>query len=134
MMEQANRSFARAIQVRAESAQLAMIRTFVEEVGSDAALNDERLFDLKVAVSEACANAVEHAGCDETLLEVAARVHDQRLTIVVSDSGLFHPPMQPRPAHHSRGLGMPLMVALMDEVIFARLPGGGTTVSLSLLL
>jgi serine/threonine-protein kinase RsbW len=133
-MEQNDCSFARAIRVKAETAQLAMIRTFVEEVGSDVAIDEERLFDLKVAVSEACANAVEHAGCDENLLEVAAHANDHRLTIVVSDSGLFHPPVQPRPSHHNRGLGIPLMVALMDEVNFARLPGGGTTVSLSLLL
>jgi serine/threonine-protein kinase RsbW len=126
--------FTRAIRVKAETAQLAKVRDFVEEVAIDASIDVERMFDLKVAVSEACANAVEHAGCCEDLLEIAARVHDQRLTFVVTDSGLFHPPVQPRPTHQNRGLGLPLMVALMDEVHFARVPGGGTTVSLSVLL
>jgi serine/threonine-protein kinase RsbW len=133
-MEPTDSNFARAIQVRAESAQLAMIRTFVEEVASGLAIHEERLFDLKVAVSEACANAVQHAGCGESLLEIAARVQNAKLTFEVTDSGSFHPPAQPKPTQHNRGLGMPLMVALMDEVNFARLPGGGTTVSLSLLL
>ena len=32
------------------------------------------------------------------------------------------------------GLGLPLMVTLMDEVNFARISGGGTKVTLSLLL
>jgi len=39
------------------------VRKFVEEVGAECALDLERVFDLKVAVSEACANVVEHAGC-----------------------------------------------------------------------
>jgi anti-sigma regulatory factor (Ser/Thr protein kinase) len=126
--------FARVIRVRADTAQLSRVRQFVEEVALDVAVEEERVFDLKVAVSEACANAVEHACCDNDLLEIAARVHDRRLTFVVTDSGLFRPPTQPRSAHHSRGLGLPLMVALMDEVHFTRAPGGGTTVSLSVRL
>jgi serine/threonine-protein kinase RsbW len=133
-MKSDGRGLPRAIRVKAETAQLARIRSFVEEVASDMALDVERIFDLKVAVSEACANAVEHAGCEQAHLEVDARVHEQRLTFVVTDTGLFRPPALPRQAHQSRGLGLPLMVALMDEVHFSRLPGGGTAVSLSVLL
>lgn len=134
MMASDVRGFTRSIRVKAETAQLAMIRSFVEEVALSFELDVERVFDLKVAVSEACANAVEHAGCNEALLEIAARMHDRRLTFIVTDTGLFRPPHLPRNPHQSRGLGLPLMVALMDEVQFARLPGGGTTVSLSVLL
>lgn len=129
-----NLGFSRAIQVKAETAQLARIRSFVEEVALGVPLDVERVFDLKVAVSEACANAVEHAGCEEALLEVGARMDEQKLTFVVTDSGLFRPPHHPRSPEHNRGLGLPLMVALMDEVQFSRLPGGGTTVSLSVIL
>lgn len=128
------RSLPRAIRVKAETAELAGVRSFVEEVASDAALDVERIFDLKVAVSEACANAVEHGGCEEALLEIGASLHERRLTFVVTDTGLFRPPCLPRQAHQSRGLGLPLMVALMDEVRFSRIPGGGTAVSLSVLL
>ena len=120
--------------MKAETAQLARIRSFVEEVASDMAVDVERIFDLKVAVSEACANAVEHAGCEQAHLEIEACVREQRLTFVVTDTGLFHPPNLPRQAHQNRGLGLPLMVALMDEVHFCRLPGGGTAASLSVLL
>ncbi len=66
--------FQRVIRVKAETAQLAEIRRFVEEVALEAALDMERVFDLKVAVSEACANAVEHAGCEAVPLEVCARL------------------------------------------------------------
>jgi serine/threonine-protein kinase RsbW len=124
----------RTIIVRADAAELAEVRRFVEEVACEAALNLERVFDLKVAVSEACANALEHSGCQATSLEVCARFHKQRLTFTVTDTGLFRPPSPRWGRSASRGLGLPLMVALMDEVKFARLPEGGTTVSLSVLL
>jgi anti-sigma regulatory factor (Ser/Thr protein kinase) len=126
--------FSRAIRVEPETARLVDIRKFVEEVATELSLDLERVFDLKVAVSEACANVVEHAGCDAVPLEVRARVQAERLTFSVSDSGSFRPPRPSREVVSSRGLGLPLMVALMDEVTFVRSPEGGTCVSLSVLL
>jgi len=124
----------RHITVRADTAQLAAVRRFVEEVAVEVALDVEKMFDLKLAVSEACANAVEHAGGEAMSLEVCARVHAQRLTFTITDTGLFHPPPPRWDRITNRGLGLPLMVALMDEVVFARAPGGGTMVSLSVAL
>src|SRR4030042_1071440 len=123
-----------AIKVDSQTARLADIRGCVEEVAAEVALDVERVFDLKVAVSEACANAVEHAGCEMLPLEVSARLHSRRLTFVVTDNGLFRPPSVTRDDFGNRGLGLPLMVTLMDEVTFARIPEAGTRVSLSVLL
>lgn len=133
-MDALGRDLHRAITVKAETAQLAQVRRFVEEVAGELALDLERVFDLKVAVSEACANAVEHAGSGAVSLEVCARKQAERLTFTVTDSGYFHPPSPRWDGVNSRGLGLPLMVALMDEVTFVRAPGGGTRVSLSVLL
>jgi serine/threonine-protein kinase RsbW len=133
-MKPKSTNFSRALSVKAETAQLATVRDFVEKVAVDVALDTERVFDLKVAVSEACANAVEHAGGGEAQLEIGAYANAESLTFVVTDRGSFHTPSLPRQGHPNRGLGLPLMVALMDEVRFARLPTGGTTVSLSVLL
>lgn len=126
--------FERVLRVRAETSQLAEVRRFVEEVASQVALDIERVFDLKVAVSEACANALEHAGCGSAWLEVCAHCRPERLTFIVTDQGLFRPPNAEHRQSPSRGLGLPLMVALMDEVSFTRTPGGGTRVSLTVLL
>lgn len=126
--------FCRAIQVQSESARLADVRRFVEEVALEVALDQERVFDLKVAVSEACANVVEHSGCDALPLEVQARFEAQRLTFSITDRGAFRPPCPARQFAGTRGLGLPLMVALMDEVSFIRCPDGGTCVNLSVLL
>ncbi|OFW58848.1 MAG: hypothetical protein A2133_02130 [Actinobacteria bacterium RBG_16_64_13] len=128
------RDFSRVITVKAEKIHLAEIRDFVESIGTELGLGLERIFDLKVAVSEACANVVEHAGCGTTPLEVCADLQSGRLTFTVRDSGSFHPPSPWRDTFNNRGLGLPLMVALMDEVRFMRLPDGGTCVSLSVLL
>lgn len=122
------------MRVRAEAAQLVHIRRFVEEVAKEVCLDTERTFDLKVAVCEACANALEHPSNKSQFLEVCAQVEGERLTFVVTDHGVFRPRgMSPRPLLKS-GLGLPLMLALMDEVVFARTPEGGTRVSLSVLL
>jgi serine/threonine-protein kinase RsbW len=124
----------RVLKVRADTAELGQVRSFVEEVANETTLDGERVFDLKVAVSEACANAVEHSGCEAMILEIRAQLRPTRLTFVVTDTGLFRPPVPPRESVANRGLGLPLMVALMDEVSFARTPGGGTTVRLTVML
>jgi anti-sigma regulatory factor (Ser/Thr protein kinase) len=66
--------------------------------------------------------------------EVCARFQTERLTFTISDTGSFRPPSPAREVFSNRGLGLPLMVALMDEVRFVRSPEGGTCVSLSVLL
>jgi serine/threonine-protein kinase RsbW len=125
--------FSRTIRIKPETARLAEVRRFVEEVAADLALDPEKVFDLKVAVSEACANAVKHAGRETTLLQVSAFRHGERLTFTVSDNGTFRTPTPGRAEGETRGLGLPLMVALVDEVTFSRTPSG-TTVSLSVII
>jgi serine/threonine-protein kinase RsbW len=119
--------------VQAQPARLAEIRRFVEEVGGEFGLDAGRVFDLKVAVSEACANAVEHSGGAHAPLELCAWFHPDRLVFEIADGGDFRLPQAERSAHtDTRGLGLPLMVALMDEVRICKTPGGGTNVTLSL--
>lgn len=133
-MESLETKFSRTIEVQAQTGELATVRQFVEDTSREIVRDPEKVFDLKVAVSEACANAMEHAGNNSAMIQITARVHEKRLTFVVSDTGYFRTPTLPRPGHQSRGLGLPLMVALMDEVRFSRLPAGGTTVCLSVLV
>jgi len=121
------------LKVRAETARLAEVRDFVARVATEATLGPERVFDLKVAASEAFANAVEHACSPAEDLEVCVSVSFDRLVVEITDDGCFRPPTLPRETGQNRGLGLPLMVSLMDEVSFARAPSGGTTVRLAVL-
>ena len=48
----------------ADLSELSKARRFMEEVGRATGLSDARVFDLQVAVSEAAANAIEHASSE----------------------------------------------------------------------
>ena len=113
--------------------QLAHIRDFVEEVAADSDLGPERAFDLKVAVSEASANAIEH-GLGDGNLEVSARRSPGRLTVTVSHPGSFRPRADDDPTRAHRGMGLPLMLALTNELTVTCPGRGGTSVSLSMFL
>jgi PAS domain S-box-containing protein len=101
------------------------VRPFLDEVAEIAGLSHERAFDLKVAVSEACANAIEHAGPQEQPVRVSAVLEDVRLTVQVEGRGGFQLPGQgPSERRQHRGLGFPLMVALSDALSVERFRDG----------
>jgi len=93
------------------------------------ALADDRIDDLKLAVSEACTNAIEahlEVSVDERVL-VRWCEADDRLEVSVEDRGPGfdpdelpeHPPVtDPERLNFERGLGIPLIRTLVDEVSF----------------
>ena len=110
---------------------LADVRAFVEKWGKEVGLEEEQRYRLKLAASEACANAIEHPeeGGDLTLW---AWDRGDRFTVDVWNAGEFVVRRGENRSH--RGLGLPLMLVSVDEVAFACLPEGGTRVSLSVFL
>ena len=92
-------------------------------------LPDDRIDDLKLAVSEACTNAIEaHAEvhADERVI-VRWREADDCFEVSVQDRGPGfdpealpeHPPVtDPERLNFERGLGIPLIRTLVDEVEF----------------
>ena len=128
----------------ARAEHLALVRVVVTTLAETVArLGGGRLDDLRLAVSEAAANAVEAYGRQgrpgaPVVLRLAAAPGE--IVVELSDQaggfdpeGLVpHPPVEaPERLHHERGLGVPLMRTLADEVEF-RVEGGGTTVRLVL--
>ena len=88
-------------------------------------LADDVRDGVRLAVTEACTNAVLHAypsGSGD--MTVTARVDDHQLTVEVSDDGVG---IQTRPASSGLGLGITLMRAIADTLIS---DGNGTTVEL----
>jgi anti-sigma regulatory factor (Ser/Thr protein kinase) len=116
---------------KADFASLAAIRSFAEKWAAEVGLDEEQIFRIKLAVSEACANAIEHPK-DKSDLTLWAWGREDRFTIDVWHPGEFHVKNGQDRGH--RGMGLPLMVASADEVSFACLPDGGTRVSLSVFL
>jgi len=130
--------------VPARAEHLALVRAVVTALAdSTAHLAPARLEDLRLAVSEASMNAIEaygrqgRPGAPITMRLVA---EPGSIEIEIGDEaggfdpdGLVpHPPADaPERLHHERGLGVPLMRQLADEVEF-RDERGGTTVRLVL--
>jgi anti-sigma regulatory factor (Ser/Thr protein kinase) len=113
--------------------QLPLIRQFVEEIAAAALLGSSRTFDLRVAVSEAAANAIE-PGLGDGDLEVSAGRDNDRLTVTVYHPGSFRPRLDRDPTRAHRGMGIPLMLALTHELTVTRPRRGGTMVRLSVFL
>jgi serine/threonine-protein kinase RsbW len=86
-------------------------------------VDQELLADLKLAVTEACGNAVRHAyGAGEGAVGVAFVVAGDRLEMIVEDqgSGLEVPPLDAEWAASGAlpegGMGMAIIRAIVDEL------------------
>ena len=79
--------------------------------------------DLVLAISEACSNAVEHAGADHGEVTLAAEFRDADVVVTVQDAGRWQPPH----LRFERGRGFRILRALMDDVTVSR-RGDGTEV------
>ena len=129
------------LEIPARAEFVALARLVVSAMATaDTDLPDDRIDDLKIAVSEACTNAIEAhdaADTDERVL-VRCRTDDDVLEVLIEDRGSGfdptdlpeHPPVtDPQRLKYERGLGIPLIRALVDEVDFES-SGGGTAVRL----
>jgi serine/threonine-protein kinase RsbW len=88
------------------------------------------LTNMKVAVTEACANVVVHAydGEGEGDMELEILPQDTELTVVVRDGGRgFRPPRVSIAEDASWRLGMPLIASLTDALEVGRGPQGRGT-------
>ena len=103
-------------------------------------LDDDRIDDLKVAVSEACTNAIEANGAAATQEGVVVRCaeHDDRLEVRIQDRGTGfdpatlpeHPPItDPTRLNFEGGHGIPLIRTLVDRVAFES-SASGTAVTM----
>lgn len=124
------------LEIPARGEYVGLARLVVSSLASSRrTLADDRIDDLKLALSEACTNAIEaHAevGADETVLVRWAET-DDRLEVAVEDRGPGfdpstlpeHPPVtDPERLNFERGLGIPLIRSLVDEVVFTRVEQG----------
>ena len=110
---------------------LAMVRSVLSTaLEAERVLKEERLQDLRLAVSEATTNAIEShhkAGSEETV-GVRITVTEKRVTVKITDQGggfdpsklKKHPPVtDPERLEYERGLGVTLMRRLTDDCTIA---------------
>jgi serine/threonine-protein kinase RsbW len=106
-----------SLPARAEN--IALVRHAFGALGETAAIDEQLLTDVRLAVTEACSNVVTHAyaGCDPGPLEVLATLLDDELTVIVRDEG---PGIGPHPDSPGLGLGLPLIASLTESVRLGR--------------
>ena len=114
---------------------IVLCRLGVAALARLAPLDEETVDDLKLAVTEACTNAVQHAYRDgfPERIEVTYEAQADVVRIAIVDTGVGHE-HGPRHASGDRegGMGLAIMRSLVDEVELAEGAGGhGTRVSLA---
>ncbi len=119
---------------------LSRIRRFVEEVGEELGIPERELYDLELAVDEACTNVIEHGynGVGGKI-EIQIEALNGGVQVVIRDWGEpFDPesvpvpdvtaPLERRP---QGGVGLFLMRQVMCQVEFAFDPQGGNTLTMT---
>lgn len=112
---------------------VAVIRHVLGCLSDALEVTPELLHDVRLAVSEACANVIVHAYREsEGLLELtAATLPGRALEIVVRDHGLG---MAPRADSPGLGVGLPLIAALSSAVEIGTADDGATEVRMTFAL
>ncbi|MBA4862995.1 ATP-binding protein [Streptomyces sp. PSKA54] len=136
-----------SLHLRREAASVPLARRLLIGTMETAGVDPDISFDLSVALSEACANAVEHGGGaapggSSGAYRVTAYLDGEKCRIEVADSGpgfpagRTRPTARPAPGDAERGRGLCLIQELADDVQFGNKPGrdGGAVVSFDKIL
>lgn len=123
------------IALPAEIDSLLSIRSFIEDACSQAGLDEEASYDIKLAVDEACMNIVEHGytGVDPGSIVVSLQYGAQKLVVRITDFGHpFEPsePPEPDPEHmlsgEPGGIGLYFIYRSVDSVSYEATESGNT--------
>ena len=122
---------AHALRIPARTGELARVRRHVEAWAAEAGLSPRAARQLRMAVDEAVANAVEHgvSGPGETV-EIGAEASARGLAVTVRHRGAPFDPTAPpeslaavRERRALHGYGLHLLRALVDELAYAHRGG-----------
>lgn len=112
---------------------VSVARLTVSAISNTIGFNVEEIEDIKIALSEACANAIRHSQKDTFSLHFD--LEPGKLTIQVSDQGVgFDTNEVKEPVIEEmkeNGLGFFIIESLMDEVTIDSEVGKGTTIRMS---
>ncbi|MFF3288539.1 ATP-binding protein [Streptomyces sp. NPDC003023] len=132
-----------SLHLRREAASVPLARRLLLGAMETAGVDPDISYDLSVALTEACANAVEHGGDRDTdeasrAYRVTAYLDGEKCRIEVADSGPGFPTgrvsvrgraVGAAPATAESGRGLCLIEQLADHVHVGNRPGRGAVVS-----
>ncbi|MET2715962.1 ATP-binding protein [Streptomyces harbinensis] len=122
-----------SLQLRREASSVPLARRLLLGAMETAGVDADIAHELCVALTEACANAVQHGGGEAAVYRVTASIDGDVCRIEVVDSGPGFPADPPGPRRESQALepggrGLQLIEALSDAARFGNHPGGGGAV------
>ncbi|CAL9509199.1 Serine-protein kinase RsbW [Streptomyces sp. enrichment culture] len=144
-----------SLHLRRDAASVPLARRLLLGTMETAGVDPDVSYDLSVALSEACANAVEHGGDTardggSEAYRVTAYLDGEKCRIEVADAGpgfpadatetagaagRSRPPARPAPLDAEHGRGLCLIQELADHVHIGNKPGrGGAVVSFDKIL
>ena len=115
---------------------LLLARLTLSGIARELPVGDELLADLKLALTEACGNAVRHAyvGTDVGDVSVVFTIDGRRLLMTVTDRGegirapdMPHVDAEVPALPLESGMGMPIIRAIVDELAVESGPEGRGT-------
>ena len=112
---------------------LGAIRGLAEDAAKTCGFDEKTVFAIKVAISEAAANAIEHGSPkgEEDTIQIEISCSIDNMTVRIKDNGSFQRKKATENDHLStRGRGIYLITALMDSVSIQE-SSAGTLVSMS---
>jgi len=123
-----------AIEVPLDVNRLSLVRDQVSNLVAPLGFSDGAIFDIKVALGEALANALRHGRPEhgDTRVTLGVDAYTDRLVLTVTDNGrgFDGAASSADDVYAPGGRGIMFMHALMDRVDFVRAEEGGTTVKM----
>jgi serine/threonine-protein kinase RsbW len=120
---------------------VALVRHVVGATARMAGLSPDTVENAKLAVSEATTNAVVMSARAQAAdpIEISADVEGDRVRMAVSDRGDYSADLDEEPVEPSsldftfeRGLSLPLIEGLVDELDLSPRDGGGMVVTMTI--
>lgn len=103
--------------IEAHPQRLQEARDWAEDRAAEAGLDEAECFQVRLAMSEAVTNAIDHGSRDSTdEIRIESSVHDGSLTFEVSDTGTFVASLSPSTFEDEGGRGLEVLAIVMDEV------------------
>ncbi|RAP27135.1 histidine kinase [Candidatus Marinamargulisbacteria bacterium SCGC AG-333-B06] len=120
-----------------------VVRLAISGIAARMNFTIDEIEDIKISVSEACTNVIQHAygsspNPEEDIIEINAYIVDDNLEIYVKDYGqgfdlsIIGTPEQREKSKEKMGLGLGLtfIKSLMDDTNFESVEGKGTTIQM----
>ncbi len=120
-----------------------VVRLAISGVAARLNFTIDEIEDIKISVSEACTNVIQHAygsssNPETDIIEIKAYIVGESLEIIVKDFGkgfdlsIIGTPEQRKKSEEKMGLGLGLtfIKSLMDDTNFESIEGKGTTIQM----